>query len=155
MRQESLASQACTEELGREPGQEQILDRMEQAAPCAEPLASVEPCDPKPGRGRRLARLGIKLFSCFFHRWFNLYELGLEEYLYVSPMLCRFAGMNLGRAAVPQQAAAIRSLDLPEQDNPFRPDYSTALPREPKSGVPWKSPWLYLSLALLAWLFAL
>jgi IS5 family transposase len=156
MWQKSPISEASTYEFGRETGQELSFEDMEQGTPSAENLASVEADNPKPGNGLRLARLCLKLCRCLFHRWFNLYDLGIEEYLYVSPLLRRFAGMDLGHASVARDTATLRSGNLPGQSGFLEPAYSTALPgRESKSGIPWKSPWLYLSLLFLAWLFVL
>jgi hypothetical protein len=156
MRQESLTSQVCTDELGREAEHGLLLDRIGQLAPCTEPSAPVESRCPKSGNGRRLARLGFKLCSCFFHRWFNLYDLGIEEDLYVSPLLRRFAEMDLGHSTALQETAPLRSNSLPGQDGFLEAEYPAALlGRESKSGIPWRSPWLYLSLLLMAWLFVL
>jgi hypothetical protein len=152
----SLVSQASTDEPARETEQGQSLDQIEQATPWAETLSLGEAYNSKSGNGRRLARLSLKLCSCLFHRWFNLYDLGIEEDLYVSPLLCRFAGMDLGHATAPQETAALRSCNFPGQNGFLEPEFPTALPgRESKSGMPWRSPWLYLSLLLLAWLFVL
>jgi hypothetical protein len=156
MRQESRASQVSTDELGREAEQGLLLDRIERLALCTEPSAPVETCCPKSGNGRWLARLGFKLCSCLFHRWFNLYDLGIEQDLYVSPLLRRFAGMDLGYVTAPQETATLRSCNFPGQNGILRPEFPTALAgRGSKSGIPWRSPWLYLSLLLFAWLFAL
>ena len=156
MWQELQASQASTEEHVQETKQGLSLGQMEQATRWTERLSLRDLCNPKPGKGRRLARLGLKLCSCLFHRWFNLYDLGIEEDLYVPPVLRRLAGMDLCRAGAPHQMATVPSRDLAGRDDFMEQEYSEALPeRESKSGIPWKSPWLYLSELLLAWLFVL
>jgi hypothetical protein len=119
-------------------------------------VAPAEQCNPKPANGSRLARLCMKLSRCLFHRWFNLYDLGIEDDLYISPLMRRFAGMDLCRTAALQETAAFRSSNLTERDGYLEPEYNAALPeRKSKSGIPWRSPWLYLSLLLFAWLFVL
>jgi hypothetical protein len=156
MWQKAQASQASTEEHVRKTKQGLYLDQKEQAARWTERFPLGELCTQKPGNGRRLARLGMKLCSCLFHRWFNLYDLGIEEDLYVPPVLRRLAGMELCRAGAPHQMASLPSRGLPGRDGFLEQDYSEALPgRESKSGIPWKSPWLYLSVLLMAWLFVL
>jgi IS5 family transposase len=158
MWQKSLVTQANTDELGRETEQGLSFDRQEQLTPWTEDvdLAPAESCNPKPGSVRRLARLCLKLCSCLFHRWFNLYDLGIEEDLYISPLLRRFAGMDLGPATAPQETATLRSRNLSGQNGFLVPEYPAALlGGTSKSGIPWRSPWLYLSLLLLAWLFVL
>jgi hypothetical protein len=149
-------SQVNIDEFGREAGQALSFDSMEQVTPRTENMDSVESRSPKPGSVRRLARLCLKLGSCLVHRWFNLYDLGIEEDLYISPLLQRFAGMDLGHSTALQETATLRASNLPGQSGFLKPAYSTALPgRESKSGIPWRSPWLYLSLLLFAWLFVL
>jgi hypothetical protein len=156
MWRKSLVSEASIDEFGREDDQGLSFDPMEQMTPWTKDRAPVEPYNPKPGSVRRLARLGLKLCRCFFHRWFNLYDLGIEQDLYVSPLLRRFAGMDLCHAGAPQETASLCRCDLPGREDFLEPEYSAALPgRESKSGIPWRSPWLYLSLLLFAWLFVL
>jgi hypothetical protein len=146
MWQKSQVTRASADKPGKETEQGLSIERMEL----------VESCSPKPGNGRRLAGFCWKLCTCLFHRWFNLYDLGLEEDLYVSPVLRRFAGAGLCHAAASHETAILRSGNLPEQNDFLQAKYSAALPEgERKSGIPWKSPWLYLSLVLLAWLFVL
>jgi Transposase domain (DUF772) len=51
----------------------------------------------------------------FLQRWFNLSDPGMEEAFYESPVLRRFAGVDLGRAAAPDEATILRFRHLLEE----------------------------------------
>jgi len=55
----------------------------------------IEPHYPKAGNGRPVG-LGIGLRVYFLQHWFNLSDPGVEDALYESPALRRFAGVDLG-----------------------------------------------------------
>jgi IS5 family transposase len=57
----------------------------------------IEPYYPKAGNGR--LGLSIMLRVYFFQHWFNLSDPGADDALYESPVLRRFASVDLGRAA--------------------------------------------------------
>jgi len=57
----------------------------------------IEPHYPKAGNGRPPVGLGIGLRVYFLQHWFNLSDPGVEDALYESPALRRFAGVDLGR----------------------------------------------------------
>jgi hypothetical protein len=142
MLQKSLALRANLENPDRGTQQEAIPGRI---TPCPEPCG-----------GRRLARICFKFGGCFFHRWFNLYDLGLETDLYVLPLLRRFTETDSRHVAARHGTAVPQACDFPEADHFPELEYAPASPaRESKSGIPWKSPWLYVSALVLAWLFVL
>jgi hypothetical protein len=147
MLQKILASQASFERLGGETGQEQSLDRIEQAAPWT------EPCYSKVVNARRLAWLGVKLCNSFLHRWFNLCDVGAEELLYALPMLHSFAGVDVDPMTAPQETATLHSRHLPGEHDFLSPANSRALSgNQSKFEVSWRTPWLYLVFLLLVWL---
>ena len=115
MRQQTLASQASFEKFGRKGKRELFLDQMEQVVPWSELLALVEPHYPKAGKGRQPVGLAIMLRTYFLQQWFNLSDPGMEEAFYDSPALCRFAGVDLGIAAAPDETTILRFRHILEQ----------------------------------------
>ena len=115
MRQQTLASQASFEKFGRKGKRELFLDQMEQVVAWSELLALVEPHYPKAGNGRQPVGLAIMLRTYFLQQWFNLSDPGMEEAFYDSPALCRFAGVDLGIAAAPDETTILRFRHLLEQ----------------------------------------
>jgi IS5 family transposase len=88
---------------------------MEQVVPWAELLALVEPHYPKAGNGRQPAGLSIMLRTYFLQQWFGFSDPGMEEAFYDSPALRRFAGVDLGRAAAPDESTILRFRHLLEE----------------------------------------
>src|SRR5580698_7109477 len=113
--QQTLASQASFEKHARKSKREVFLDHMEQVVPWAELLALVEPDYPKAGNGRQPVGLEIMLRTYFLQQWFNLSDPGMEEAFYESPVLRRFAGVDLGRAAAPDETTILRFRHLLEE----------------------------------------
>lgn len=107
MRQQTLAAQASFEKYGRKSKREQFLDEMEQIVPWAELQALVEAHYPKGEKGRPPVGLSIMLRVYFLQQWFNLSDPGAEEALYESPVLRRFAGVDLGRAPAPDESTIL------------------------------------------------
>ena len=115
MRQQTLASQASFEKFGRKGKRELFLDHMEQVVPWPELLALVEPHYPRAGNGRQPVGLAIMLRTYFLQQWFTLSDPGMEEAFYDSPALRRFAGVDLGIAAAPDETTILRFRHLLEQ----------------------------------------
>jgi len=115
MRQQTLASLASFEKFGRKGKRELFLDQMEQVVPWSELLALVEPHYPKAGKGRQPVGLAIMLRTYFLQQWFNLSDPGMEEAFYDSPALRRFAGVDLGVAAAPDETTILRFRHILEQ----------------------------------------
>jgi IS5 family transposase len=113
--QQTLASQASFEKHARKSKREVFLDRMEQVVPWAELLALVGPHYPKAGNGRQPVGLEIMLRTYFLQQWFNLSDPGVEEAFYESPVLRRFAGVDLGRAAAPDETTILRFRHMLEE----------------------------------------
>ena len=88
---------------------------MEQVVPWAELQALIEPHYPKGENGRPPVGLSIMLRVYFLQQWFNLSDPGAEEALYESPVLRRFAGVDLGRAPAPDESTILQFRHLLER----------------------------------------
>ena len=113
--QQTLASQASFAKYGRKSKRELFLDQMNQVVPWSELLALVEPVYPKAGNGRQPVGLAIMLRTYFLQQWFGLSDPGMEEAFYDSVVLQRFAGVDLGVAAAPDETTILRFRHLLEQ----------------------------------------
>jgi len=114
MRQITFASQPSFEKFARASRREQFLNTMEAVVPWAELEALIEPHYPKAGKGRQPVGLGIMLRIYFLQHWFNLSDPGAEDALYESPVLRGFAGVDLGRAAAPDETTILNFRHLLE-----------------------------------------
>ena len=115
MRQMTLASQASFEKYARKSRREEFLSVMSVVVPWCDLEALIEPYYPKAGNGRQPVGLSIMLRVYFLQQWFNLSDPGAEDALYESPVLRRFAGVDLGRAAAPDETTILRFRRLLEQ----------------------------------------
>src|SRR6202163_3015134 len=113
--QQTLASQGSFEKHGRKSKRELFLDQMEQVVPWSELLALVAPHYAKAGNGRQPVGLSIMLRTYFLQQWFSLSDPGMEEAFYESPVLRRFAGVDLGVAAAPDETTILRFRHLLEK----------------------------------------
>jgi IS5 family transposase len=110
-----LAAQTGFEKYGRKSKREQFLEEMEQSIPWAELQALIEPHYPKGENGRPPVGSSIMLRVYFLQQWFNLSDPGAEEALYESPVLRRFAGVDLGRAPAPDESTILQFRHLLEK----------------------------------------
>jgi IS5 family transposase len=117
MRQQTLASQASFEKFGRKGKRELFLDQMELVIPWGELLALIEPYYPKAGNGRPPVGLSIMLRTYFLQQWFGFSDPGMEESFYDSPVLRRFAGVDLGAASAPDETTILRFRHILEQND--------------------------------------
>ena len=108
MRQTTFANQSGFEKYGRKSRREEFLSVMEAVVPWRELEALIEPHYPKAGSGRQPVGLSIMLRVYFLQQWFNLSDPGAEDALYESPVLRHFAGVDLGRAAAPDETTILR-----------------------------------------------
>ena len=115
MRQTTFASQPSFEKYGRKSRREEFLNAMEAVVPWSELEALIEPHYPKAGRGRQPVGLSIMLRVYFLQQWFHLSDPGAEDALYESPVLRRFVGVDLGRAAAPDETTILRFRRILEQ----------------------------------------
>jgi len=114
MEQQTFTSQASLERFGRKSRRELFLYEMERVVPWAELQSLVEPYHARAGRGSHPVGLGIMLRVYSVQQWFNLSAPGVEEATYEWPVLLRFTGMTLNRAAAPDETTVCRSRHLLE-----------------------------------------
>ena len=103
MRQQTLAMQSGFEKFARKSRRELFLEEMDKIVPWGGLVALVEPHYPKGANGRPPVGLERMLRLYFLQQWFNLSDPGLEDALYESAALRRFAGIDLGREPVPDE----------------------------------------------------
>jgi IS5 family transposase len=117
MKQQTLAMAADQgfEQYRKPTRRDQFLEAMNRIVPWEALCAVVEPHYPKPGNGRPPLGLERMLRIHFLQHWFNLADLACEEALYDSASLRRFAGIDLGREAVPDATSLLRFRHLLEQ----------------------------------------
>ena len=115
MRQMTLAHQAEFQRYSKKTRREQFLEEMDAAMPWAELMALIEPYYPKGEVGRKPVGLDIVLRVYFVQQWFALSDPGVEDALYESPVLRRFAGIDLGRAPVPDETTILNFRHLLEE----------------------------------------
>jgi IS5 family transposase len=94
---------------------EAFLTSMDTIVPWSELEALVAPYYPKAGKGRQPVGLGIMLRIYFLQHWFNLSDPGAEDALYESPVLRGFSGVDLGRAAAPDETTILNFRHLLEK----------------------------------------
>ena len=105
MRQRTLTSQTSFEKHGWETKQGGSPGRKEPVRSWAQPLAPIEPCQPKPSDGLRLVWLRAILCIFFLDRWFNLNDARAEDGPNASPAPRRFARAGLDQAAASREMA--------------------------------------------------
>jgi IS5 family transposase len=106
--QQSRSSQVGIEKYGRKSRKELFLDAMDELVPWSELEAVVEPHYPKASHGGRPAALSVMLRVFFVQQWFKVSDSGIEEALYDSVALRRFAGVDLARAPAPDVTTVSR-----------------------------------------------
>lgn len=94
---------------------ERFLAEMDAVIPWAELLALLTPHYPTAGRGRRPMPLATMLRIYFLQQWFDLSDPAAEEALYDSEALRRFAQLELGDDAVPDETTILHFRHLLEQ----------------------------------------
>jgi IS5 family transposase len=93
---------------------ERFLAEMEAVVPWAELEAVVEPIYPKAGNGRPPIGLGRMLRIYFMQQWFNLSDPGMEDALYDSDSMRRFAKIELGYDVIPDETTILNFRHLLE-----------------------------------------
>jgi IS5 family transposase len=100
---------------GKVTRRERFLAEMDQVIPWERLLGLIEPHYPKGGRGRPPLGLEKMLRVYFLQHWFNLSDPGAEEALYDSESMRRFAGIELGEEAVPDESTILQFRHLLER----------------------------------------
>jgi IS5 family transposase len=94
---------------------ERFLAEMDAVIPWPELLALVAPHYPQSVRGRPAMPLATMLRIYFLQQWFNLSDPAAEEALYDSEAMRRFARVELGDDAVPDETTILHFRHLLEQ----------------------------------------
>jgi len=94
---------------------EAFLAEMEAVVPWALLLALIEPYYPKAGNGRRPYPLVVMLRIYFLQQWYQLSDPGAEEALYDIQSMRAFAGLELGRDAIPDETTVLNFRHLLER----------------------------------------
>jgi IS5 family transposase len=94
---------------------EAFLAEVEAVVPWSESSALIEPHYPRAGNGRPPIGLGRMLRIHLLQHWFNLADEAMEEALYDSATLRRFARIDLGAAPVPDATSLLRFRHLLER----------------------------------------
>jgi transposase, IS5 family len=115
MRQQTLAMQSGFEKFGRKSRREIFLDEMDKIVPWGGLVSLVKPHYPKGESGRPPVGLERMLRLYFLQQWFNLSDPGLEDALYESAALRRFAGIDLGREPAPDETTVCNFRHLLER----------------------------------------
>lgn len=110
----TLAPQAEFQRYSKKTRREQFLEEMDAVMGWAEYLAIIEAHSPKGEMGRKPMGLDIMVGVYFLQPRFALSDPGVEDALYESPVLRRFAGIDLGRAPVPDEITLLNFRHLLE-----------------------------------------
>ena len=94
---------------------ERFLDEMEAVVPWPRLLAVIEPHYPKAEQGRPPHPLPRMLRIYFMQQWFNLSDPAMEDALYDSESMRRFAGIDLTGDLVPDETTILRFRHLLEK----------------------------------------
>ena len=102
------------EKYSKTTRREKFLTEMDRIVPWGELCALIAPVYPKAGDGRPPKELEMMLRVYFLQQWFNLSDPGVEEALYDSVSMRRFAGIDLGEMPVPDESTVLRLRHLLE-----------------------------------------
>ena len=113
MKQTTFASLAWSNK-GKVTRRERFLGEMDAVMPWTRLLALIEAHYPADGLGRPRKDLELMLRVYFLQQWFNLSDPHMEDSLYDSESMRRFAGIELGERAVPDESTILRFRHLLE-----------------------------------------
>ena len=114
MKQSTFASGAW-EKKGKVTRRERFLAEMDQVIPWAQIVALIEPHYPKAGNGTQPLPMEPMLRIYFMQQWFNLSDPAMEDALYDSESMRRFAGIELIDDAIPDESTILRFRHLLER----------------------------------------
>jgi IS5 family transposase len=115
MKQPTLAMMTGFEKYGKKTRRAEFLEEMEQVVPWARLGGLLEPYYPKAGKGRPPVGVERMLRIYFLPQWFNLSDPAVEEALYDSAVMRRFAGIDLGREPAPDETTVCKFRHLLEE----------------------------------------
>lgn len=114
MKQTTFAAAAWNHK-GKVTRRERLLAEMDAVNPWARLLALIEPHYPKAGNGTQPMPLERMLRIHFMQHWFNLSDPQAEDSLYDIESMRRFAAVELGEDAVPDETTILRFRHLLEK----------------------------------------
>jgi len=114
MKQTTFAS-AAWDRKGKVTRRERFLGEMDQVIPWVQIQALIEPHYPKAGNGTQPMPMEQMLRIHFMQQWFNLSDPAMEDSLYDSESMRRFAGIELLEDAVPDESTILRFRHLLEE----------------------------------------
>jgi len=114
MRQTTL-SMAGFDRYARQTRKALFLAEMDKITPWDRLCALIEPFYPKAGKGRPPIGLERMLRIYCLQHWFNLSDPAVEDALYDSQAMRRFAGIDLGREPAPDETTLCRFRHLLEK----------------------------------------
>ena len=114
MKQTTFAS-AAWEKKGKVTRRERFLGEMDRVVPWGPIVALIEPHYPKAGNGTQPMGLERMLRIHCMQQWFNLSDPAMEDALYDSESMRRFAGIELLDDAVPDETTILRFRHLLEK----------------------------------------
>ena len=100
---------------GKVTRRERFLAEMDAVIPWKPLSELIEPHYPKAGNGTQPMPLERMLRIHFMQHWFNLSDPAMEDALYDSESMRRFAGIELAEDAVPDETTILRFRHLLEQ----------------------------------------
>ena len=114
MKQTTFASLAWKEK-GKVTRRERFLGEMDAVMPWKHLNALIEPHYPKAGNGTQPMPQERMLRIYFMQQWFNLSDPAMEDALYDSESMRRFAGIELAEDAIPDETTILRFRHLLEK----------------------------------------
>jgi transposase, IS5 family len=114
MKQLSLASLTYAS-TKKQTKREKFLHEMDQVVPWARLINLIEPHYPKAGKGRTPMPLEVMLRIYCLQQWYGLSDPAAEESLYDIESMCRFAGLELGEDASPDETTILKFRHLLEK----------------------------------------
>jgi IS5 family transposase len=94
---------------------EHFLGEMDSVIPWEEMLKIIRPHYPKAGNGRQPMELEMMLRIYFLQQWYGLSDPAMEDALYDSESMRRFAGIDLHTDAVPDETTILHFRHLLEK----------------------------------------
>src|SRR4030065_674118 len=114
MKTVSFASLAY-ENKKKQTRREKFLEEMDKVIPWAELLRLIKGHYPKAGNGRQPMPLERMLRIYFMQQWYGLSDPLMEDALYDSESMRRFAGIDLGEDAIPDETTILNFRHLLEK----------------------------------------
>lgn len=114
MKQLSFAS-LTYDHKKKQTKREKFLKEMEQVVPWKRLLNLIASHYPKAGKGRRPMSLEVMLRIYFLQQWYGLSDPAAEESLYDIESMRRFAGLELGDDAIPDETTILNFRHLLEK----------------------------------------